>query len=91
MIRSSLAALPLLLAVQLACQAPVDPAGVTGTRMFCGGGKLPPEIQQRFVELAGGEEACIVVVPTAEILRTTSAVFEAEYQQNVARVLQVRR
>ena len=65
MIRSSFAALPLLLAVHLACQAPVDPAGVTGTRMFCGGGKLPPEIQQRFVELAGGEEACIVVVPTA--------------------------
>ena len=33
----------------------------------------------------------IVVVPTGELLRTSPAVFEAEYQQNVARILRQRR
>lgn len=60
----TLAALSLF-ACSMAAQAPVDPAGVRGTRMICGGGKLPPEIQQRFVDLAGGEQARIALVPTA--------------------------
>jgi cyanophycinase len=33
--------------------------------MVCGGGKLPETVRDRFVELAGGGDAKIVVIPTA--------------------------
>ncbi len=36
-----------------------------GTLILAGGGRLGPEIWSRFVELAGGPEATIVVIPTA--------------------------
>ena len=41
----------------------VGPA--TGSLVIVGGGMTDRSISQRFVELAGGEEARIVVVPTA--------------------------
>ncbi len=34
-----------------------------GSLIISGGGRLPPEIRQRFVELAGGPSARIVVIP----------------------------
>lgn len=34
-----------------------------GALIISGGGRLPPEIRQRFVELAGGVSARIVVIP----------------------------
>src|SRR3569832_516881 len=34
-----------------------------GALIISGGGRLPPEIRQRFVELAGGATAKIVVIP----------------------------
>ena len=34
-------------------------------RVIVGGGRIPDEIADRFVELAGGAAAKIVVVPTA--------------------------
>jgi cyanophycinase len=37
----------------------------SGTLVICGGGRLPAEIPQRFIELAGGESARIVVITTA--------------------------
>jgi cyanophycinase len=49
-----------------------DPAtapSVGGALVICGGGKLPDEIYERFVELAGGpEKARLVVVTTANDL-----------------------
>ncbi|HLQ39089.1 MAG TPA: Type 1 glutamine amidotransferase-like domain-containing protein, partial [Planctomycetota bacterium] len=65
-----MAILPLPVAVvafasALAAQQPLDPAGVAGTRLICGGGELPAEVMARFVELAGGDAAKIVVIPTA--------------------------
>lgn len=45
--------------------AVVDPRGLPGTRLLGGGGKLPAAIYQRFVELAGGPDAKIVLIPTA--------------------------
>src|SRR5690606_37632628 len=36
-----------------------------GTLVVAGGGRLGPEIMNRFVELAGGANARIVVIPTA--------------------------
>jgi cyanophycinase len=41
----------------------VGPA--TGTLIVAGGGQLGPEILARFVELAGGDSARIVIIPTA--------------------------
>lgn len=47
----------------------VRPIG--GSLVIAGGGGLPREIQQRFVELGGGEQAKVVVVTTASIYAGT--------------------
>ena len=60
----TLAALLSLLPATAIAQA-IDPSGVTGTRILGGGGKLPASIHERFVSLAGGNDAHIVLVPTA--------------------------
>lgn len=36
-----------------------------GALVICGGGRLPDKIRDRFLELAGGSDARIVVIPTA--------------------------
>jgi cyanophycinase len=41
------------------------PAGIDGALVLCGGGKVPDAARTRFVELAGGEKARLVIVPTA--------------------------
>jgi len=43
----------------------VDPAGIPGHLLICGGGALPDEVWAQFVELAGGDDGHIVVIPTA--------------------------
>ena len=43
----------------------IDPRGITGGLVIAGGGGLPEEIYQTFMKMAGGEEARLVVVPTA--------------------------
>jgi cyanophycinase len=43
----------------------IDPSGIRGSLVICGGGELPDEVRDRFVELAGGRDARIVVIPTA--------------------------
>jgi cyanophycinase len=43
----------------------LDPAGLKGTLVIAGGGELPPEVLERFVKLAGGAKALLVVIPTA--------------------------
>ena len=53
----------------LAASSPTTPAQdvgpAAGTLMLAGGGVRDPVIAQRFVELAGGRDARIVVIPTA--------------------------
>ena len=51
----------LLLALLLA----PPPAELPGSLVIVGGGKLPAAVRERFVALAGGDKARIVVVPTA--------------------------
>jgi cyanophycinase len=52
-------------AAQAAASA-IDPAGLPGTRMLGGGGKLPPRVYEHFLQLAGGpEKARVVLIPTA--------------------------
>jgi cyanophycinase len=46
-------------------RVPADPELPAGALVIAGGGGLPREIVQRFLDLAGGPEARIVVLPTA--------------------------
>ena len=65
-VRAFLSALVLLPHCLLAQRLPVDPAGVPGTRLLAGGGKLPDAIYEQFLALAGGApNARIVLMPTA--------------------------
>jgi cyanophycinase len=42
--------------------------GSGGALVISGGGRLPDEVRDRFLELAGGEDARIVLIPTARSL-----------------------
>ncbi len=44
----------------------IRPAGIDGALVLCGGGKTPEAAIKRFVELAGGENAHLVIIPTAD-------------------------
>ena len=41
------------------------PASRGGALVICGGGEIPEPVRDRFLELAGGPQARIVVIPTA--------------------------
>ncbi len=43
----------------------IVPSGVDGALVICGGGQLPQPVMDRFMQLAGGDDAAIVVIPTA--------------------------
>lgn len=55
---------------------PDDPgfAAVPGALVICGGGPLPEQLPQRFLELAGGKQARIVIVTTASRYADSPAV-----------------
>ncbi len=55
----------LLLAVPAAAAPLPAPAPLPGPLVIVGGGKMPDDIRKAFFDLAGGEKARIVVVPTA--------------------------
>lgn len=50
---------------QVATKLPAPAEPIHGSLVICGGAALPPEVIQKFVELAGGPEARLVVFPTA--------------------------
>ena len=45
--------------------ARIDPTGIPGALVICGGGQLPEPVWERFVKLAGGKSGKIVLIPTA--------------------------
>lgn len=45
--------------------SPIAPRG--GSLVICGGGKIPESVRGRFIELAGGPSAKIVLIPTAGV------------------------
>jgi cyanophycinase len=49
----------------LPCSAAEDPPAKAGSLVIVGGGGMPDDVRDRFVELAGGKDARIVVIPTA--------------------------
>lgn len=52
--------------------APAEtPAVSAGKLVICGGGRLPEKLRQRFIELAGGDRAQVVVVTTASVYADT--------------------
>lgn len=56
---------PLRAAKQTAAAPPAPPRVDKGSLLIVGGGRMTEAIQKKFLELAGGLEARIVVVPTA--------------------------
>jgi cyanophycinase len=48
-----------------AAAARIRPEGIDGALVLCGGGKMTEEIRDRFVKLAGGEKAHLVIIPSA--------------------------
>jgi cyanophycinase len=42
--------------------ARLRPAGIEGSLVICGGGKVPDAVRDRFVQLAGGEKAKLVIL-----------------------------
>ncbi|MFO0848722.1 MAG: cyanophycinase [Gemmataceae bacterium] len=46
--------------------SPADPVVPKGALVIVGGGGLPNEVVERFIELAGGKDAPLIVVPTAQ-------------------------
>jgi cyanophycinase len=66
----------------LACASALYAAGPVvgpahGSLVVVGGGRLGPEIVNRFIELAGGPDAAFVVIPTAD----TADMFGPDYLQ----------
>ena len=45
-----------------------------GKLVICGGGALPDELGRRFIELAGGDAARLVIITTASVLADTDRV-----------------
>lgn len=43
----------------------IDPAGIKGSLVLVGGGGMPSAIRDKVVELAGGKEGRLVIIPTA--------------------------
>lgn len=62
-----------------------------GALVLCGGGKLPEAVRSRFVELAGGRHAVIVVIPTAsrdaDVPEQRNSFLSPWQRQGVAQVL----
>ncbi len=63
MIRSLLLIAAVISAITVSAAQTVGPAN--GSLVIVGGGAMTPEIWKRFIDLAGGAEANIVVIPTA--------------------------
>lgn len=54
-------------------EGPLGPSGTRGTLVICGGGRLPDPVRKEFVELAGGPNGRLVVIPTARDDATINA------------------
>jgi cyanophycinase len=63
--RPAAALAALFLAAAIPAQGRIDPAGIQGSLVIVGGGGTPEAVRQRFLDLAGGADARLVIVPTA--------------------------
>jgi cyanophycinase len=60
-----LAALPAFAEPRPAVVERLRPAGIDGALVIVGGGKTPDAVLDRFMKLAGGDKAKLVIIPTA--------------------------
>lgn len=70
-------ALPVAALLLTACNwvyADEPSSALTGRLFICGGGQLPAQVGNRFVEMAGGRQARVVVVTTASVLADTERI-----------------
>lgn len=58
-----------------------DPAGIRGSLVIHGGGELPDTVRDKFLELAGGKEARIVVIPTASAAADAQVADPRQHEQ----------
>lgn len=68
-------------ATDVAATTKIDPRGVGGTCVLGGGGKLPKAIYERFLQLAGGKRARVLIVPTASQRADTAEGRQATLQR----------
>jgi len=87
---SPLAKLPSLRAGDTPTPEFIDPDGVKGSLLLCGGGSLPDAVRDKFIELAGGDKARLVIIPTAsgddtvnEDAKEVAAIWEARKLESV--------
>jgi cyanophycinase len=66
----------------------IDPALRKGTLLLVGGGAGQPDLDRRFVELAGGAEARIVLIPTATLESSDPAELQ-RFAASITRMLGV--
>lgn len=67
----------------------LDPEGIKGKLIVHGGGKLTKDVRDKFLEWAGGKEARLVVIPTADDRaddETTQKRAASEWESDVAKV-----
>ena len=73
---------------------PRDPVVEKGTLLIVGGGSAGPEIWKKFIDLAGGPDALIVMIPTAQddplALRHPEVAAIAKHGEKNVRVLHTR-
>jgi len=55
----------------------IDPGGISGSLFIAGGGRLSEDVYRQFVDLAGGKQAKLVIVPTASQRADDQSNFEA--------------
>ncbi|MGK2857249.1 MAG: cyanophycinase [Thermoanaerobaculia bacterium] len=65
----------------LAFVAAAEHAPLRGHLVLIGGGKRPPEAMKKFVDLAGGPDAPIVIVPTASELPDTGDYYVKQFRE----------
>ncbi|HYN43563.1 MAG TPA: Type 1 glutamine amidotransferase-like domain-containing protein, partial [Thermoanaerobaculia bacterium] len=69
------------LLASLAAAAPGDEPAPKGHLVLIGGGEKPPEVMRKFVELAGGKDAPIVMIPTASSDADAASYYEKLFRE----------
>lgn len=70
-----------LLTFAFALIAAAQASAQTGHLVLIGGGEKPPEVMRKFIELAGGKDAPIVMIPTASSEADAAAYYEKLFRE----------
>lgn len=85
--RTSIGLLVLILTLASASAQPsINPAGIEGALLVCGRGEVSPAAYQRFIDLAGGDKAKIVIVATDKAATVPAALVPSAKKKEVHEV-----